>query len=828
MPRPVEDTVNSGTKRSVRVVFLLSSVFASIGLFHLLLLAQAPDQTGRPTSPQETEEDAPERVRESVLEGSELDDVLKVPDLDSWLFGGDGDDALHGGAGNDALEGGSGDDRLLGGDGDDALDGGAGNDLLKGGAGSDMIDGGDDEDTLIGGAGADDMEGGDADDVLRGDSDDDTLAGGDGDDVLIGGDGDDRLFGRDGDDKLNGGPGNDALDGGDGADLLDGGDGDDALKGGELQDLIRGAAGNDVLDGGIGGDLLNAGPGNDVVLGSGGDDFVDGGDGHDTLEGGPGMDTIAGGQGYDWLEGGLGSDTIRAGSEDDLIVVRAGDVDAETPELIDGGSGNDTLILNGFAHRIAADTAALRDGNLLMTDPYSGGVYHLSNLEELRYAQIFTQLSSDGSQSGSLVLVNPSATTSGEFDAAFFDHDGSPQGLSIGTATPAPRYRRSIAPLGLANLATAGIDGSLQGTALVLADRPLGAASAGARESLLGDNFLVPVSERQDAGIHTGVVLFSSTVASSVKLTLHRQDGEEVSTESRGGVEIEIPAHGRRQLLIREVFSDLLLGSDFEGILTIEGGIDRPQDGGSLTVTGVLQESGGRTSTFSAVQMAPAPPVQTLHFTGLTAGEGATSSIVLVNPSTADIARGSLRFFDDSGAPWDSALEASGSSAAETFEIAPLGSKVIRTAGTGPLQRGNARTEGVPGALAAVIRTGLRAESPVGGPSGVYQNFIAPALRDEAVGSNTRLTLVSTQSALNLTLVLRDTAGAEVPGGRSQLQTAPNGSVRGTLDDLFPNADTAAFQGTLTAEATGGDFAAQVVHMSRSAPVVAPMVPLQP
>lgn len=94
--------------------------------------------------------------------------------------------------------------------------------------------------------------------------------------------------------EINGGEGNDAFSvssaielpvtmrGGHGDDALVGGSGPDKLIGGEGNDKVAGRGGSDLLYGGPGNDELLGGPGNDVLRGSG-PDVMDGGSGHNTL-----------------------------------------------------------------------------------------------------------------------------------------------------------------------------------------------------------------------------------------------------------------------------------------------------------------------------------------------------------------------------------------------------------------------------------------------------------------------------------------------------------------------------------------------------------------
>ncbi|MBL3570278.1 hypothetical protein BV509_18450 [Rhodovulum sulfidophilum] len=67
-----------------------------------------------------------------------------------------------------------------------------------------------------------------------------------------------------------------------------------------------------------------------MVIGGSGDDFLSGGDDNDTLLGGAGNDYLWGGDGADLIDGGAGNDEVWAG----------------TGDVVTGGAGTDTLILN--------------------------------------------------------------------------------------------------------------------------------------------------------------------------------------------------------------------------------------------------------------------------------------------------------------------------------------------------------------------------------------------------------------------------------------------------------------------------------------------------
>jgi Ca2+-binding RTX toxin-like protein len=213
-------------------------------------------------------------IVETILNGTDLDDIITGSDL----F-----EELQGFGGNDFIRGMSGNDNIFGGDRNDTLHGNMGNEFLDGQGGNDLIYGGQDNDILFGNIG---------DDILFGDFGKDTLLGGDGNDFMNGNQGSDFLDGGLGNDTLHGGKDRDILKGTLGSDILFGDLGDDTLYGGEENDFLNGNQENDFLCGGAGNDTLHGGKNDDYLCGSTGDDFLSGDLGNDTLMGGTGRDTF--------------------------------------------------------------------------------------------------------------------------------------------------------------------------------------------------------------------------------------------------------------------------------------------------------------------------------------------------------------------------------------------------------------------------------------------------------------------------------------------------------------------------------------------------------
>ena len=149
--------------------------------------------------------------------------------------------------------------------------------------------------------------------------------------------------------------------------------------------VAAGTSGNDTINGFVGADIINGGDGNDTLQGNQGVDTLDGGNGADTL-------TLEANDG-DTARGGDGDDTFKfvaAGRYTSTVDPNRGRLDyagqitfgSETG-VIDGGLGNDTLVLGGTL-------ASYWRGNSYVSN-YGNGSYGIasatvSNIEFVRFA----------------------------------------------------------------------------------------------------------------------------------------------------------------------------------------------------------------------------------------------------------------------------------------------------------------------------------------------------------------------------------------------------------------------------------------------------------
>jgi hypothetical protein len=99
------------------------------------------------------------------------------------------------------------------------------------------------------------------------------------------------------------------------------------------------------------------------------------------------------------------------------------------------------------------------------------------------------------------------------------------------------------------------------------------------------------------------------------------------------------------------------------------------------------------------------------------------------------------------------------------------------------------------------------------GASEALSSFVAPASRSSGAGVSTGIAIAAAGSAVTLKLSLRDTKGSIVTNGQTTLQLAANGHTAGYLEQLFPNADTREFEGTITVTVEGGQAVATALQL---------------
>ncbi len=150
----------------------------------------------------------------------------------------------------------------------------------------------------------------------------------------------------------------------DAADNLRGGADADEILGGDGDDHINGGGGSDTIYGGSGNDFLSA-DGYTVGSDVGSTNHLYGEGGDDSLYGDQGIDILDGGMGNDRLWGAMG-DTLLGGDGDDTLTLTGIIMSASLPAgRLDGGAGNDKIVLNWGDYAVTGGSGADLFENLL-------------------------------------------------------------------------------------------------------------------------------------------------------------------------------------------------------------------------------------------------------------------------------------------------------------------------------------------------------------------------------------------------------------------------------------------------------------------------------
>lgn len=216
----------------------------------------------------------------------------------------------------------------------------------------------------------------------------------------------------------------------------------------------------------------------------------------------------------------------------------------------------------------------------------------------------------------------------------------------------------------------------------------------------------------------------------------------------------------------------------------------------------------------------------TLNFAQFGGGQGFSSDLVLANPSGTTTASGKVDFFDDNGVPLVTKL-LSGTASSGAISVPPLGSFTLSTDPAGTLAVGSARVT-VDNPVGGVIRFSLPGLGITGvGESLPLSAFVTPVRRKPG-GVNTGVALRNTEiTEVIVDLTLRNTQGQTIATDTRTLP--PGGHVAKFISELFPNAVTEDFDGTLLVKTRGGKLAGTALELGSTAGqfTTLPVIPLK-
>jgi hypothetical protein len=407
----------------------------------------------------------------------------------------------------------------------------------------------------------------------------------------------------------------------------------------------------------------------------------------------------------------------------------------------------------------------------------------------------------DGKDSPSnLVLVNPSAARTATGTAQLFDSSGQPLSVGINGSMQEGSFPFSVPPLGIGVYTTGGTGNTTVGSARVSSDDPVGGTIlfsgsmgvAGVGAANMAAHLVVPIESDVSRGIYTGVAL-ANPYYTELRLTLDLLDLHGDPIESARAA-VSLPANGQIARFPEELFSGSAVDfSRFRGTLRVQSPL-------SMSAMAIRLKPGQYATL-------PVTPVgagsQKLRFAHTANGQGMASTVMLINPSAIDTARGVVRFTANDGSPLPLSVEGNPQSETIDFTIPPLAAAFFSTDGSGALTTG----------WAEVI-----ADTPVGGtilfsgPDGMAgvaatepaADFLVPVESNAAANVFTGVALSNpSDSAVDVTLLLRDSMGTQLPDGVVQMTLSPRAHAARFVEELFRDRaiDLSAFRGTLEARA---------------------------
>lgn len=473
-----------------------------------------------------------------------------------------------------------------------------------------------------------------------------------------------------------------------------------------------------------------------------------------------------------------------------------------------GASGSDgdggpaaSAQLSGAA-AVAVDGA----GNFYIAEQTNNSIRKVNS--QLAY---FAQFGDGQGITSTAVLVNPSPALPAIGRVRLFDSDGNPLSVSINGAAQNGGFDFRIPPVGVSFVATSGA-GSLTKDTAVLLPEAVGAAIngsvqvnsitpvggtvlfagsfgvAGVGTVQPAAKFFVPLELNAAAGIQTGVAL-SNPTSSQVNIAAVLHDTAGIAVPN-GNVFVPLPANGQLARFASEIFAGRGIDfSNFRGILEINAA--SPINGMAIRVS---------PGEFATLPVTPAGQgSQKLTFAQFGNGAGILSTLILVNPSSTELANGTALLFDSNGNPLPTKINGTAQTGSFNFTVPPLGVAFYATDGAGTLTVGSAQVTSTVPIGGTILFSGSLGVEGVGAvqPS---SDFLVPLDLDSSKGVQTGVAISNpTTAALQITLRLRDSSGALISNASTSIILAANGQLARFPGEVFQSSgiDFSRFQGSL-------------------------------
>jgi hypothetical protein len=459
------------------------------------------------------------------------------------------------------------------------------------------------------------------------------------------------------------------------------------------------------------------------------------------------------------------------------------------------------------------------DGLAYRTGLYEIDLLHIPRewLSPVQSTQ-FAHIGNGTGLSTSVLVTNPSASTVATGSINFFSDSGSNFSL-FSQFAQLSTVPFAVPPLGLFRYSTNGHDNLLTGSAKVVTNAAAsgvvkfgapGLGIAGVGASVPARAIILPVVRDAKSKLNTGVAIANpGKDPTGVQISLRTLSGQNVP----GALTlITLAANAHTARFIDELFPAIDT-ANFQGTLVASA----LSVNANIAATAIqIGAAPGEFTTLPVASLAPPTTARELSFPQFANGSGFTSSFFLTNPSPNTIS-GVIRFYDDNGSPISVPMEGASRAVEIPLSIPSLGAVILTTAGGETLQSGSARVT-ADGPIGGVLRYNFPGLGLAGvGASDPAAGFLLPVTRNADAGRSTGIGIAAGSSAVNLVFTLRTSAGEPVPGGETRLNLPANGHTARFIHELFPQADTRAFEGTLTVTAEGGLITATGIEIGSTA-----------
>ena len=214
--------------------------------------------------------------------------------------------------------------------------------------------------------------------------------------------------------------------------------------------------------------------------------------------------------------------------------------------------------------------------------------------------------------------------------------------------------------------------------------------------------------------------------------------------------------------------------------------------------------------------------VSTLYFAQFGNGSGLSSDVVIVNPSSSFRVNGEVRFWDVDGNPTDGSTvlgAVRGMNAlvsGTSFRLEPLGTVTFSTSGVGELVLGSATIDSDLSVF-GVIRFNIEGAGIAGVGFGTPASAAVAPARNQG-GVRTGLAVRNTSNTeIMVTLTLKDASGQDVFNGVVERLLRVNARLAQFIDEIFPDANTTDFVGTISVRAENGTVVVIALEMGSEA-----------